>query len=589
MGVRLAKNAGFCMGVRRAMDIVLDIAQHMGNEKVYTYGPLIHNPQTIELLRKRGIIPVGNIEGLNDIGGSGEGTIIIRAHGISPQERRHLKAKGLKIVDATCPKVANVQAIIRKHASRDYAVIIVGDREHPEVEGLLGYASGKGTVIGKKEEVSALPPLEKVCVVAQTTQSKDEYQEIAAAIAKRFSHTLIFDTICGSTERRQAEVKDLAEEMDAMVIVGGRNSANTKRLADISTRRGTPTFHIETVEDLEKIDLCPFARVGVSAGASTPNWIIEKVFDDISASQRGKEKGRFRYLMNFWLSAVKNDAYSAVGAGCLLFTGTILQGLPVSFVNIAIAALYVFSMHRLNRVTDRKVRGMEDSFSGEAYQKHQKTYIAIALLSMVAALTLAYQAGIGPFILLFLFSAIGMLYAVKIFPQTWPFGRIKDLPGSKNVLTALAWASVTSLVPQIELSLTVTVGLVLAFLFNFTLVFVKSTLSDMINIQSDRLIGRETIPVLVGAKKTRNLLVVIATFMVIVMALSFPLGWTSSLSFALLVSLFYIWICFYLCDRRAELSGAVLEGLLQTNFIISGISTLSWLLMTSYIFKIKGV
>jgi (E)-4-hydroxy-3-methyl-but-2-enyl pyrophosphate reductase len=573
MAVKLAKNAGFCMGVRRAMDMVLDIARHMGNEKIYTYGPLIHNPQTVELLKKRGIIPLDSIEGIT------EGTIIIRAHGISPAERRNIKARGIKIIDATCPKVANVQAIIKKHAALDYTVLIVGEREHPEVEGLLGYSAGKGMVIGSGDEIAALPALGKVCVVAQTTQNRDEYRDIAAGIAARFPETLIFDTICESTDRRQAEVMEMAAGMDAMIIVGGRNSANTRRLAEISNRKGAPTFHIETAEDLQQIDLRSFKRIGVSAGASTPNWIIEKVLDDITAEQREREKGNVPGLLNLWIFAVRTDVYSAVGAGCLLFTSTILQGLPLSFINIAIAALYVFSMHRLNRITDRKIRGMEDSFSGETYRRHQKTYVSIAVLSMVAALALSFLSGPAPFILLFLISSIGMLYAVRIFPQGWRFERMKDLPGSKNILTALAWASVTALVPQIERSLTVTIGMLLAFFFNFALVFVKSTLSDMINIQSDRLIGRETIPVLIGEKKTRNLLVGSSVLLFAVMTAAYPLGGSSTLSFALLTCIFYVWICFYLYDRRAELSSIVMEGLLQTNYVIAGLSTLSWLFM----------
>lgn len=573
MAVKLAKNAGFCMGVRRAMDMVLDIARHMGDEKIYTYGPLIHNPQTVELLRKRGFIPLDHIDDIR------EGTIIIRAHGISPAERKNIRARGIKIIDATCPKVANVQAIIKKHAALDYTILIVGDREHPEVEGLLGYAAGRGRIIGSREEIASLPALEKVCIVAQTTQNRDEFREIASEISRRFPGALVFDTICESTDRRQAEVMDMAAGMDAMIIVGGRNSANTRRLAEISNRKGTPTFHIETAEDLKKIDLGPFRRIGVSAGASTPNWIIEKVLDDITVSQSERGRGKLRGLLNLWIFAVRTDIYSAAGAGCLLFTSTVLQLLPLSFINIAVAALYVFSMHRLNRITDRKVRGMEDSFSGETYRKHQKTYVVIAVLSMVTALILSYLAGWAPFILLCLISSVGVLYAVRIFPQGWRVERMKDLPGSKNILTALAWAAVTALVPRIEQSLTVTVGMVLAFFFNFALVFVKSTLSDMINIQSDRLIGRETIPVLIGEKKTRNLVMGISILLFGIMAAAYPLGWSSTLAPALLTSVFYVWICLYLYDRRAELSSIVMEGLLQTNYVIAGLSTLSWLFM----------
>jgi (E)-4-hydroxy-3-methyl-but-2-enyl pyrophosphate reductase len=274
MSVKLAETAGFCMGVKRAVDMVLDIAQRKGKENIYTYGPLIHNPQTVEIMMKRGIIPIQDIAEINatDTGA----TIIIRAHGISPQERKKIKEKGIRIVDATCPKVAHVQAIIRKHASQDYAVIIVGDADHPEVNGLLGHAHGKGIVIGSVNDVDRLPPLEKVCVVAQTTQNMDEFNEIVNRTRERFSDTVIFNTICDSTEKRQAEVKRLAAETDAVFIIGGRNSANTRRLATISELQGKPTFHIETAEELNQISIRGFERVGVSAGASTPNWIIDR-------------------------------------------------------------------------------------------------------------------------------------------------------------------------------------------------------------------------------------------------------------------------------------------------------------------------
>jgi len=580
MGVKLAKNAGFCMGVRRAMDIVLDIARHMGGAKVYTYGPLIHNPQTMGLLKKRGIVALDDIDDITT------GTVIIRAHGISPQERARIAAKGIKIIDATCPKVANVQAIIKKHAKMEYAILIVGDREHPEVKGLVGYAQGKGTAIGSKEDASYLPDLGKVCVVAQTTQNKEEYNEISSAILNRFPDALIFDTICESTESRQTEVKEMAVTMDALVIVGGKNSANTRRLAEISKRQGTPTFHIETVDDLKNSDFSFYDRIGISAGASTPNWIIEKVFENLSAFQRQKRGIWLQRFLNLWAFSVRNGIYFSVGAVSLLCTATLLQGFDLDVVNIIIVAFYVFSMHRLNRTTDRKMREMEDSFSGEMHQKmHQSAYVTVAIFAMATALILAYWKGTFAFLLLFVVSAGGMLYSVKIIPQNRRIERIKDLPGSKNLLTALGLAAVTALIPQLERSLTLSSGMILAFLFNFSLVFVQSTMSDMVHTQSDRLIGRETIPVLIGEEKTRYLLMGISVLIFLVMALAYPLGWAPALSFFLLAAIFYIWICFYLYDKRSGLSGAVLEGLLQTSYIISGLSALFWFLVTAHVHK----
>ena len=278
MEITVAKTAGFCMGVSRAVNMVLQIAKHKGTEQVYTYGPLIHNPQTVTLLQKQGIQPIERADEIK------EGMIIIRAHGISPQEKERISQKGVKVIDATCPKVVHVQSIISKHAAQGYTVIIVGDSEHPEVEGLLGHAYGHGIVIGDASHIRELPDMNRVCIVAQTTQSKDEYAEISRRISERYPGALVFDTICDSTEKRQAEVKQLASEMDVVFIVGGHNSANTRRLAKISEAEGTPTFHIETADDLKAIDLTKYNKVGISAGASTPTWIIKYIVKALSGS-----------------------------------------------------------------------------------------------------------------------------------------------------------------------------------------------------------------------------------------------------------------------------------------------------------------
>lgn len=579
MSVKLADTAGFCMGVRRAVDMVLDIAQRKGRENIYTYGPLIHNPQTVEILMKRGIVPIRD---LDEIDASTAGaTIIIRAHGISPQERKKIRDKGIKIIDATCPKVAHVQAIIKKHASQDYAILIVGDGDHPEVNGLLGYARGKGLVIDSVHDVGRLPPLEKVCVVAQTTQNMDEFHEIVSRVRERFSDTVVFDTICDSTEKRQEEVKHLAAETDALFIIGGRNSANTKCLARISDLQGKPTFHIETAEELKEISINGYDRIGVSAGASTPNWIIDRVVDSITNEQSEKRE-KVKWLFKGWIFTVKTDIYSSIGAGCLSLASMLLQGLPVNILNMIIASLYVYSIHTLNRLINRKTSTVIGSFREESYRKHENVYVSVAIFSMILALVCSYLVGIRVFVLLLLVCAFGVLYNLKIFPRTFRFTSLMDLPGSKNLSMALAWAVVASVLPGIEHSLSVTPGMIMAFLFTSGIVFVRSAMSDILDMQSDRLLGRETIPVLIGKEKTQTLLQGILFSLVVLLSMAYPFGWTPSLSYALLISVFFIWIYFKLYDRRAAFSGAVLEGLLETSYILAGLSAVLWLFLTHY-------
>lgn len=580
MSVMLAETAGFCMGVRRAVDLVLDIAQRKGKANIYTYGPLIHNPQTVELLRNRGVIPISRLDEIPD---SEQGAmLVIRAHGISPEERRKVREKGVRIIDATCPKVAHVQAIIKKHARKGDTILIIGDERHPEVMGLLGYAYGKGLTVNSLDDVAQLPDLASVCVVAQTTQNIEQFNEIVSAVRDKFDGVVIFDTICDSTDRRQSEVKRMAAQTDAMVIVGGRNSANTMQLARLSGMAGTPTFHVETVDELKGISLDGYRRVGVSAGASTPNWIIDRVMDYLAAQK--DERGRlFRGLFQAWVATVRTDLYSAVGAGSLSWVSMLLQKLPVRPAHILAAAFYVYAMHTLNRFMSRKRASIMGSFREESYLRHRKLYLGTAVGALLLSWASAFLAGPAPFTLLFLVSVLGVFYHLRLLPDRWRFQSLKDLPGSKTVATAMAWAAVTAVLPWIETSQSPSAAMFVSFLFVFSIVFIRSSLSDIMDIQSDRLIGRETIPILVGEERTRVLVLGIAAALSVLLIVSYAAGWTSSLSLILLICIFYVWICLKYCDRRSAVSAVVLEGLLESNYIIAAAGALGWLFATEWL------
>ncbi|MCX5836936.1 MAG: 4-hydroxy-3-methylbut-2-enyl diphosphate reductase [Deltaproteobacteria bacterium] len=573
MAIKLAKTAGFCMGVKRAVDVVLEMAGHQSGGAIYTYGPLIHNPQMVELLRKRGIIPIRSLDEI-DCAPAGA-AMVIRAHGISPVERRKIKEKGFGIIDATCPKVAHVQAIIRKHVAAGFTVLIAGDWEHPEVNGLLGFAGEAGIVLGVPGDVDRLPALPKVCVVAQTTQSLEDYAAIVRRVKERFPEAVIFDTICDSTKTRQTEIKALAAGTDAVFIVGGRNSANTRRLAELAKLQGKPVFNIETSDELQGIDIEPYRRIGVSAGASTPNWIIDRVVDHLTG-RLGKREELLRHLFKIWVFAVRTDIYSAAGAGCLAFAAMLLQGLPVNLLLILTASLYVYAMHVLNRFINRKASSIS-SFREESYLLHEKIYVTLAVISMILALSASFAAGTASFILLFVISLSGVLYNTRLLPPGWRFQSLKDIPGSKNIATAIAWAAVAALLPWIAAGPMPMPRVVTAFFFIAGIVFIRSALSDILDIQSDRLIGRETLPVLIGEGKTFFLLQGISGILFVLLCTAPSAEWSTSLSFFLLPCVFYIWICFKLYDRRSGISGVVLEGLLESGYIVAGVSALLWL------------
>lgn len=576
MEIKLAKTAGFCMGVRRAVDVVLEVVQHEMGRRIYTYGPLIHNPQTIELLKNRGITSISRIE---DIPDKNQAVLIIRAHGIAPDERKKIEESGVKIIDATCPKVSYVQAIIKKHTAMDYTVIIAGDREHPEVDGLWGYTEGQGLIVSTLSDADKLPAMEKVCIVAQTTQDTDHYARIVQKIQEKNPQAVVFNTICSSTEKRQEEIITLATEMDALFVVGGKNSANTRRLADLAQKQNTPTFHIETAEEIKNIDLTPYKSIGVSAGASTPNWIIDQVMDNL-AERHSSPHQKVGFLLKLWLWMVKTDFYSALGAGCLALTGMLLQKIPVHFSSIAIASLFVYAMHVLNRLAGSKQSGLIGSFREKSYLRFKRYYHLTAIVSLVMALVLSLANSMLSFLFLFFISLAGGLYNMKILPEGQRFQRLKDIPGSKNIFIAAAWGMVTAVLPALNNSQQASAGMAVAFIFTFALVFIRSAMSDIMDIQSDKLLGRETIPVMIGKEKTQVLLKIIILILLIVLLISTPAGWSSTLSIFLVLCILYIWICFRLCDRRAGLSGGVVEGLLETSYIIAGFAVFCWFVLS---------
>jgi len=269
MKVVLAKSAGFCWGVRRAVDKARSLASAQ-KAPIHTDGPLIHNDQMMEQLRREGIQECADASTLD------RGTLMLRAHGIPPARRARLRELPLTLVDATCPDVASIQGLIRKYARRGYHILIYGDEGHAEVEGLMGFAEGHGYVIGSPGDVAALPPLDRVCLVSQSTQFPEAFETVADAVRARFPGTEILDTICRSTRERQRELVEIAGQVDAIVVVGGAHSANTVRLVELAAAH-RPTFHVQTADQLNPADFATCTGVGLTAGASTPAFVIESV------------------------------------------------------------------------------------------------------------------------------------------------------------------------------------------------------------------------------------------------------------------------------------------------------------------------
>ena len=272
MEILVAKNAGFCFGVKRAINMAQDCAKEAtGN--IYTLGPIIHNPQVVKELEESGISKVDKVEEINN------GTIIVRSHGVTSDEMKLIQEKGLEIIDATCPFVKKAHEYVELLTREGYSVIVVGEKEHPEVKGILSYGRKDIIAAASVEDLKDMPRRKKIGIVAQTTQSIENLQAVVAHCLKKASELKIFNTICNATSVRQQESIELAKQVDCMIVVGGRNSANTNRLTEICRKIQPKTYHIEVPEELKQIHFNGAKNVGITAGASTPNWIIEKVIE----------------------------------------------------------------------------------------------------------------------------------------------------------------------------------------------------------------------------------------------------------------------------------------------------------------------
>ena len=275
MQVTVAKSAGFCFGVQRAVDTVYEQVEK-GIRPIYTYGPIIHNEVVVQDLEERG---VQVLEGKEDLEQLNEGTVIIRSHGVGKEIYDQISAKGLNCVDATCPFVKKIHRTVEKESAAGRQIIIIGNDNHPEVEGIKGWCRHPALVIESAEQAEALnlPEGTKVCIVSQTTFNYKKFKDLVEILDKKRYDRIVVNTICNATEERQTEARQIAGKVDAMIVIGGSHSSNTQKLFEICRKECENTYYIQTVHDLDLGVLRSTGLVGITAGASTPKKIIEEV------------------------------------------------------------------------------------------------------------------------------------------------------------------------------------------------------------------------------------------------------------------------------------------------------------------------
>ncbi|NLE00350.1 MAG: 4-hydroxy-3-methylbut-2-enyl diphosphate reductase, partial [Fibrobacter sp.] len=511
------------MGVRRAVDLSLEHAVK-AQDQILTLGPLIHNNQTVEMLKQRGISTLNEKEELKP-----NSTILIRAHGVPPETQEFYTNKGHTIIDGTCPKVKTVHKVIARHRDLGYAIIITGDEGHAEVIGLLGYAGKSGYLIQSVEDIDILPELKKICLVSQTTFDRNLFDRIASELRKKFSDSeiIVKKTICSATDERQRETEELAKQVDALIVVGGKNSANTQRLAIIGIDCGKPTQHVETESEINWQKLSNCRTVGITAGASTPIWMIKRVTDYLQFMAQTQKRTLRNFLWHLFDIFANMNIFVAAGSVAMYYVSSFLQGLPFHLFGSSIAFLYFLSMYLWNSLASIETTQHHGISRYRFYSAHRKSLFSLSAAIVTAILIASFTYNESLFYLMFFTCVLGLGYHMPLVPKPlqkfFRYKTLKDIPTSRDLFVALAWATVLTFSPQcLNGTILFKPSSIITFCWIFLVAFFRSLIFDLRDIEGDRIMGRETLITIVGEKKARK-----ATFMMIciciVALLLFPL------------------------------------------------------------------
>jgi len=549
------------MGVRNA---VLKITKELQNsdEEILVFGPLIHNPQTIELLEMRGMRVINSLEKIRGK------QVAIRSHGIPINEYRDIKSKAIRVINLTCPRVARVQAIIKKFSSRGYFVIIIGDRDHAEVIGLMSYASQGCAVVSDVADLSGIPGNHKYVIVAQTTADRQLFADVIESIKMQFNDIEIVDTICDSTRHRQEELlKGIEDGIDTLVVVGGKNSANTKRLARIGEKSGIRTVLIESENEIEEKDFSNSKSVLITAGASTPGWIINGVTEKLHEISCKQSNFVFYGLFRFYELLVKTNILSSIGAAAITIMTLLVTNWPINADLPAISFLYIFSMYSINNYMEQQSLRINNPNKYRIYKKYGKFFLFFSILSIAFTILLAYRQSVLVMTILAISTVLGAMYSSDLVKSITARFRSKHLSRFYNsrVVSSLGWVVITVISPMMDTGPD-PLQMTALCLFVFTLIFMKQILIDMVAFQGDLILGRETLAIVLGPRGVKYLFVLMALVTVPLMIYASVIN--NKLFLLFITSIAYYIGLMIIISRPLSVNSMRYELAVDANFII---------------------
>ncbi len=483
------------------MDAVLEASVRNDGRSVQTLGPLIHNPQALELIGRRG---VGVAEAPEKVQ---NGTVVIRAHGIPIQDLRGLKErqkKGeLKIVNATCPEVAKVHHKIKKWSPKGYFTVILGSHGHAESVAHRSFAENGSVIVSSMAEAEALTDeqLKRVLVVAQTTFTVKDYHAITDYLRTRAVDAVFENTICEDTWMRQDEARELARTVDAVIVVGGKTSSNTKHLAELAHHYGKPVQYVETAVELDLGAFTGRETVGVLAGASTPTWLVDEVVDVLE--QLGDGPSRWR---SFLQATFGSSSLMAVGAALMTLGVHKWLDLRMGWRYPLLTGTYVLAMYLLTPFLDPLGLGAKGPARARFLERNRRALVALGVVALLLTLGLAASLGLKALAVAAAASLVGAGYKRRFQVGGWILS-LRKVPGSKDVVVALALATVAVIMPVWQEGRVWDLRAFAAIFLVGVLTFVRTVIYEIRDMQNDQIVGKETLPIFMGKSVTKAVLV----------------------------------------------------------------------------------
>lgn len=487
-----ARTAGFCWGVRRAVDMVLAELRR-GGEPYAVYGQLVHNPQVIRALEDRGVRVCEDPESMRG------GTLFLRTHGTTLDRRRELCQLPIAMRDLTCPRVGRALALARKKAAEGCDVVVLGDPDHQEVKCIVSYGGDGARVITGPGDVDGLGELHRPFLLSQTTQNTETWERTRKRMQEVYPDLEYSCTICNSTSLRQDELRRLCGRADCVVVVGGRNSANTARLVEIALEQGLPAFHVETQDDIDESEMRRYENVLLTAGASTPSWSIRKVRERLLEIQGGRLRtGRVR---RFLQNAVYGNFHVLPVTFALGTAGACVMSLESWVLQTLCASLFLFAAHLLTSVLESGYSHPSGLGRQEFLRDHSGLLTWLSVAAFASSLVVSLLLGALWYLVLGLMLAAFLLYSVPLMRRVYPFRGLRALPGSRDLMFAGAWSFLLAFLPGYA-AVGFHPGTLLWAGMLFFLFLGRCLLADLVDLQGDALMGMDTIPIHAGRARS---------------------------------------------------------------------------------------